>query len=108
MHVRGTGEGDSSKVSKGDLGSVLVEILDDPLSIVLAEGAQGRLVAEGLGDGLPSCDVLENGGTGSLGARGHGDFDNIACSDGHLARALAGWDLSQCVSINWVQGMRKN
>jgi len=52
LHGRRTSESHRSEVRKGNLGSARIEVLDDPLGIVLAERAQTGLVTEGVGDGL--------------------------------------------------------
>jgi len=69
----GTGEGDGAEVGESDLGAALVEVLNDPLSIGLAKGAQGSLVGEGVLDGLAGGHVLNGSNTASL----------AGCSDGN-------------------------
>ena len=75
----GIGKGDSSKVGKRHQRAALLEILYDPLGVLLA---QGRARADGLGDGLPSGDVLDDG-CPALGGRGSDcDGDGVSSRDG--------------------------
>ena len=61
------------------LAVAVVKVLDDPLSVLLAKSS-GR--GEGLGDGLASRKVLNDGCSGLGGGSSDGELDLVAGLDG--------------------------
>lgn len=92
MGVAGRGEGDSSEVGEGNKGVVLLEILDNPLSIVLAEVSIDT-TSEAVGDRLAVGVVGDDSSSGSLGAGSDLGGDGVTGSNG---------DASKIVCIIWV------
>jgi hypothetical protein len=76
----GTGERDRAEVSELNHGATLLEVLDNPLSVVLAQVAYGALVAERVLDGLASGVVLD--GCSACGLAGGGDSHSDGVSSG--------------------------
>ena len=72
---RGTGEADSAEVSKLDHGAALLEVLNDPLGVGLAEISLGALVLERVRHLLAGGVVLDGcSACGLAGGRdSHGD-----------------------------------
>lgn len=82
----GAGEDDGAEVSEGDLAAVLLEGLDDPLGVGLAEGGGGA--GEGVGDCLAGGEVLKSGNTLGLGGGVDGHLDLVADGDGEAGEAV--------------------
>ncbi len=81
---RAAGELDGAEVGERHVLAVVArvalgEVLDDPLRVDLAQA--GRLLAEALGDGLASGQVLDDGRSGRLGRRRDGHLDRITLGD---------------------------
>ena len=75
------GELDGAEVGEGHEGAALLEVLDDPLRVLLAELRARR---ERLADGLAAGDVLDDGGTGRGGRGGDGELNLITSADGEV------------------------
>jgi hypothetical protein len=69
------GEGDGAKVGEGHERGALLEVLDDPLSVLLAERRRGRDL---LRDGLALRVVGDHGRAGRGARRGDGERDGVA------------------------------
>lgn len=71
----GIGELDRVEVGEGNQGQTLLEVLNNPLGVVLAQVGLGGGGRKGVGHGLAGGGVLEGGGTGAGagGLDGHGD-----------------------------------
>lgn len=101
------GESDAAEVDEGDEGGALLEVLDDPLGVGLAEVALGTLVGERVGHGLTGGEVLDvslgeyeymhntDGSerislTDTAGGAvcGHGDEDVVACGEANAAEVV--------------------
>ena len=80
------GEGDSAEVSEGNEAAVGLEVLNDPLGIVLAERG---LAGEGVGDGRALRVVLDGGSAAGLGGGLHGGGDGVASREAD-AREVVG------------------
>ena len=80
----GVGELDLAKVDEGDERLAVLEVLDDPLGVRLAQ--RGRLAGEGLRDRLARRLVLDDGG--AVGGRGrrHDHGDGVAGVDGDVGK----------------------
>ena len=72
---RRAGEGDGAEVGEGNEGAALLEVLDDPLRVVLAERG---LAGEGVRDGLPGRLVGDRRRAARLGSRGDRDGHSVA------------------------------
>lgn len=80
---RGAGEGNSAEVGEGNKGVILLEVLDDPLGIVLAQ-ITINTTGEGVGNGLASGDVVNGSSTGGLGGGVNSDLDHITGGDSEV------------------------
>jgi hypothetical protein len=92
LDSRGTGESDSAEVGELDEASVLLEIFNNPLGVVLAERAVNT-AGEGVADGLALGEVLHGGCAGGLGCCGDGYLDAVTGGDG---------DAAEVVCVVWV------
>lgn len=79
-------ESDGTEVSEWNKSVILLEILDDPFSVGLAELV--ALGCEAVGDSLASGDVLNDGGTGLLASGSDGHLDNVTSSDGNAREVI--------------------
>lgn len=86
------GESDSAKVGERNKSAILLEVLDDPLGVGLAQGARST-AREGVGHRLASRDVVDGGGASGSGGGVHRDLDHISSSDG---------DAAEIIGILWV------
>ena len=80
------GELDGAEVGEGHEGAALLEVLDDPLGVVLAERG---LAGERVRDGLARAHVRDLRRAAGLGRRGDGDGDGVAGGEGD-AREVVG------------------
>lgn len=83
----GAGEGDASKVSKGDERAARRKVLDDPLGVQLLERL--ALAGEGVGDGCSLGVVLDRGGAGARRGCGDRDGDAVTGGDGDAGEVVA-------------------
>lgn len=79
----GAGEGDSAEVGEGNKRVILLEVLDDPLGIVLAQ-VTVNTTGEGVGNRLASGNVVNGGSTGGLGGGVNSDLDHITSRDSEV------------------------
>lgn len=70
---------DGAEVGEGHKRVTLLEVLDNPLRVLLAEPRARR---ERLADGLAAGDVLDDGGAGRGGRGGDGELNLITSADG--------------------------
>lgn len=84
----GIRECDVSKVGKRNLTSVLQEILDNPLSVLLAKWALKTRKSKRVDDRLPSGQIIERGGTGDQGGGVHGHLDHIPGRDFEVGKII--------------------
>jgi hypothetical protein len=83
----GAGEGDSAEVGEGHERVALLEVLNDPLSVLLAESARRR---ERLGDGLAVGVVLDHGSARLGCGGGDGDGDRVTSAERDTAEVVCG------------------
>jgi len=89
---RSTGEGDSAKVGEGDKGGTRLEVLNNPLSVILAEVTL-LATGESVCDGSTRSNVLDDSFTSSLGSCGDGSLDGVTSRDA---------DTREVVGVVWV------
>ena len=81
----GISEGDRAEVGKGNEGVTLLEVLDDPLSVLLAKsGRRGDLLADALAVGV----VRDDGGARGRAGGGDGESDGITSLEGNAGEIV--------------------
>jgi len=78
-------EGDGVEAGEVDLRAALLEVLDDPLSILLCEGGGGGRSRDGLSVAEAGGDVLYHDSTTGGGGSSDGDADGLASAYGEAA-----------------------
>jgi hypothetical protein len=92
-HGRGPSEGDGAKVSKSNQRAALLEVLDNPFSISLAEVALGTLAREGVRNRLSGGVVLNDSFASGLAGCGNGHGNGVT---GRKA------DSGEVIGVVWV------